>query len=101
MEPLAPCCRDEDYRVDPQRGQAFYRGAARFLPFLQPEDLTPDMCGLRPRRSVWWRDGFADFVVSREEGDLEGLINLVGIESPGLTAAAALAEDVGDWLAEG
>jgi L-2-hydroxyglutarate oxidase LhgO len=89
----------EDYRVDAARADAFFQGARRFLPFLVPDDLGPDMCGLRPRRVVWWRDGFADFVVVREDEDLEGLVNLVGIESPGLTSAPAIADQVGDWLA--
>ena len=100
VEPLAPCCREEDYRVDPDRVADFFRGGRRFLPFLERGDLTPDQCGLRPRRTTWWRDGFADFVIRREDGDLEGLINLVGIESPGLTCASAIAEDVGAWLTE-
>jgi L-2-hydroxyglutarate oxidase LhgO len=49
---------------------------------------------------VWWQEGFADFVVAREEGDLAGLINLVGIESPGLTSAPALAAMAAAWIAE-
>ncbi len=44
--------------------------------------------------------GFADFVVCREEGELAGLINLVGIESPGLTSAAALAREVARLVGE-
>jgi len=97
VEPLPPRA-GEDYTVDPARAEAFFAGARRFLPFLALEDLTPDICGLRPRRAAWWRDGFADFVVAREEGDLAGLINLVGIESPGLTSAPAIADRVGEWL---
>lgn len=88
----------EDYHVDETRLDHFYAGGRRFLPFLERDDLTPDMCGLRPRRVAWWTDGFADFVIERETGDHEGLVNLVGIESPGLTAAPAIAEHVGDWL---
>jgi len=89
VEPLPE--RREDYRVDPSRRDAFYAGARRFLPFLAPADLTPAMAGIRPRLARA-SEGFADFVVRRESGDCEGLVNLVGIESPGLTAAPALAE---------
>ncbi|MEZ4389057.1 MAG: NAD(P)/FAD-dependent oxidoreductase [Candidatus Krumholzibacteriia bacterium] len=96
LPPRAP----EDYKVDPDRAGEFYRGAHRFLPFLEPEDLSADMCGLRPRRAAYWKDGFADFVVSRETGDHEGLVNLVGIESPGLTSAPAIADEIGEWLTE-
>lgn len=86
-----------DWRVDPARRHAFWEGAHRFLPWLRPEDLEPALSGLRPKLAP---TGFADFVVSREEGDLQGLVNLVGIESPGLTSAAALAREVGRLIGE-
>jgi L-2-hydroxyglutarate oxidase LhgO len=88
---------DLDYGVDPARGDSFFEDARRFLPWLQREDLAPSMCGFRPKLET---DKFADFIVSQEEGDLEGLINLMGIESPGLTSAPAIAEHVGDLLRE-
>jgi L-2-hydroxyglutarate oxidase LhgO len=94
LPPRAP----EDYKVDGARAEEMFRGAQRFLPFLARDDLSPDMCGLRPRRAAYWKDGFADFVISRETGDLAGLINLVGIESPGLTSAPAIAEQIASWL---
>jgi L-2-hydroxyglutarate oxidase LhgO len=90
-----PC---EDHAVDPARRDTFFAGASRFLPFLAPDDLTPDWAGVRPRLARA-SEGFADFAVRSETGDLAGLVNLVGIESPGLTAAPALAEIVGDLLA--
>ncbi len=93
VEPLDSRMR-EDYAVDPRRGDAFFASAATFLPFLAPEDLAPGTCGLRPR----FAGAARDFVLQRETGDLAGLINLVGIESPGLTAAPAIAEQVGTWL---
>lgn len=86
-----------DYRVDEGRGDDFFRDAVRFLPWLERGDLGPDQCGIRPKLSL---TGFADFVVSREEGDLAGLINLVGIDSPGLTSAPALAEEVAELVTE-
>jgi len=88
---------DLDYSVDPARGDSFFEDARRFLPWLKREDLTPSMCGFRPKLET---EKFADFVISREEGDLAGLINLVGIESPGLTCAPAIAEHVGELLRE-
>ncbi|PID81490.1 hypothetical protein CSA17_01605 [bacterium DOLJORAL78_65_58] len=86
---------DLDYAVDPARGAGFFAGASRFLPWLQPEDLSPDMAGYRPKLAV---DSFRDFMLAEGAGDTEGLINLVGIDSPGLTSAAALAEDVARLL---
>ncbi len=86
-----------DYRVDPGRQTSFYEDAKRFLPWLEPDDLAPAMCGLRPKLAV---TGFGDFVINREEDDFAGLINLVGIESPGLTAAPAIAVAVGALVRE-
>ena len=88
---------DLDYRVDPQRQASFYEDARRFLPWLEFEDLTPSMCGLRPKLTL---TGFGDFVIQRETDDFGGLINLVGIESPGLTSAPAIAVAVADLVRE-
>jgi 2-hydroxyglutarate dehydrogenase len=88
----------EDYAVDPARRDDFFAGAARFLPFLSAADLTPDMAGIRPRLR---EDGFSDFVIARESGaEREGLVNLIGIDSPGLTSAPAIADHVVDLLTE-
>jgi len=86
-----------DYRVDPGRQESFYEDARRFLPWLEMDDLTPAMCGLRPKLAV---TGFGDFVIQRESDDFDGLINLVGIESPGLTSAPAIAVAVADLVRE-
>ena len=83
-----------DYGVDPAHRAAFFAGARRFLPFLGLEDLAPVVAGIRPKR---YRSGepVADFII-RDEADrgLPGLIDLIGIESPGLTACLAIAEAV-------
>jgi len=78
-----------DYSVDESRGQTFYSEAKRFLPWLKESELTPDMCGLRPKLAA---TGFHDFVIHPEAGPLQGLVNLVGIDSPGLTSAPAIAQ---------
>jgi L-2-hydroxyglutarate oxidase LhgO len=99
VEHLAADPRDAgfDWRVDPARRDVFWEGAHRFLPWLAADDLEPGMSGLRPKLVP---TGFADFVVQLEAGDLAGLVNLVGIESPGLTSAAALAREVSRLLDE-
>ncbi len=100
-DPRDACAAPEDisldYRVDPGRQTSFYEDAKRFLPWLEPDDLAPAMCGLRPKVAV---TGFGDFVINREEDEFAGLINLVGIESPGLTAAPAIAVAVADLVRE-
>lgn len=86
-----------DYRVDPERQTSFFEDAQRFLPWLKFEDLAPAMCGMRPKLVL---KGFGDFVIQRESDDFPGLINLVGIESPGLTSAPAIALMVVDLIKE-
>jgi L-2-hydroxyglutarate oxidase LhgO len=86
--------RVEDYRVDAAKAEIFYKAAVRFLPFIHPEDIVPDMSGIRPKLQGP-DEKFRDFVISE---DLPGFINLVGIESPGLTAAPAIARYIKDIL---
>ena len=89
-----------DYSVDPSHEAEFFAKASRFLPFLEPGDLTPDMAGIRPKL---YRLGepFRDFVI-REEASrgLAGMVTLVGMESPGLTACLAVAKEVERLLHE-
>lgn len=85
-----------DYNVDAAERERFFNSAAEFLPFLEEQDLTPDTAGIRPKLQGKG-EGFRDFVI-QEEGriGLPGFINLIGIESPGLTAAPAIAGYVED-----
>jgi len=80
-----------DYTVDPAHAAEFLEKTRRFLPFLEEDDLAPDQAGIRPKRQKPG-DPPEDFLI-REESDrgAPGLVNLVGIESPGLTAALAIA----------
>ena len=82
--------RIEDYKVDAEKRDHFYESAVKFLPFIRRENVIPDMSGIRPKLQGPG-EAFRDFVI-RE--DLPGFINLVGIESPGLTAAPAIARYV-------
>lgn len=86
--------RKEDYSVNERKKDIFFEGAVRYLPFLKKEDLSPDMSGIRPKLQGP-NDGFKDFVISE---DLPGFINLVGIESPGLTASPAIGRYVKEML---
>jgi L-2-hydroxyglutarate oxidase LhgO len=87
-----------DYSVDEAHRRDFYLGVKDFLPFIEEEDLTPDMAGIRPKL---YRTGepMRDFAI-REEADrgLPGFINLIGIESPGLTASPAIGSYVARLL---
>lgn len=85
---------ERNYEVNPAKRRIFYDSAREFLPFIEEADLSPDMAGIRPKLQGQG-DDFRDFVI-REESDkgLPGLINLIGIESPGLTASLAIAKYV-------
>ena len=80
-----------DYAVDPKRGDAFYAAIRRYWPGLKDGALTPAYAGIRPKISGPG-EAAADFVISGPETHgLPGLVNLFGIESPGLTASLAIA----------
>jgi len=84
-----------DYAIDDRNQRLFYESVKPFLPFIEYEDLAPEMAGVRPKLQGPG-DDIRDFVI-REEGDrgLPGFIDLIGIESPGLTASPAIARYVG------
>ncbi len=83
-----------DYGVDETDKETFYQSVKKFLPGLRLEDLEPEMAGIRPKLQGP-EDDFRDFVIAHEEDrGLPGLINMVGIESPGLTGAIAIGRHV-------
>jgi L-2-hydroxyglutarate oxidase LhgO len=87
-----------DYSVDETHKEYFYNSVNRFLPFVRMEDLAPESAGIRPKLQGP-DDGFRDFVITDEEKvGFPGLIDLIGIESPGLTAALAIARFVGRMM---
>lgn len=89
-----------DYAVDNRHQRLFYESARKFLPSIAYDDLEPEMAGIRPKLQKPGED-IRDFVI-RDESDkgLPGFINLIGIESPGLTASPAIAEYVRDMVKE-
>ncbi|HQZ18735.1 MAG TPA: NAD(P)/FAD-dependent oxidoreductase [Vicinamibacteria bacterium] len=86
--------RSLDYRVDLDKRAAFAKGVRRLVPSLTEEDLSPDISGIRPKVQAPGEPA-RDFII-RDESDrgYPGLINLIGIESPGLTSCLAIARHV-------
>lgn len=83
-----------DYSVDPSKRDAFVSRIREYWPGLEPDKLHPDYSGLRPKIR-FGEEVYLDFCVQGEqEHGIKGLINLFGIESPGLTASLAIAEHV-------
>ena len=100
LGPNARYVEEVDYRVDETQKKAFYNSVQRFLPHIELEDLDPEFAGIRPKLQGPGK-AFRDFVIAHEEKTgFPGLINLIGIESPGLTAAPAIARYVGRMVAE-
>jgi L-2-hydroxyglutarate oxidase LhgO len=88
------------YRVDPDKRRLFAEAARRYLPEIRDDQLEPDYAGIRPKLQGPG-DPVRDFVV--EDASVHGapgLINLLGIESPGVTASEAIARRVSELVAE-
>lgn len=88
--------RIKDYLVDESKKADFYASAKKFMPFLNQDSLSPDTSGIRPKL-MDANKGFRDFIIKEEsENGLERFVNLIGIESPGLTSCAAIGKYVGE-----
>jgi L-2-hydroxyglutarate oxidase LhgO len=88
-----------DYAVDVKRSESFYDAIRRYWPTLPDGALTPDYSGCRPKLSRAGEPA-ADFRIDGPETHgVPGLVNLFGIESPGLTSSLAIAEEAARRLA--
>ena len=92
--------RDESYEVDPRRADAFYAEIPRYWPQLPEGSLVPAYAGIRPKITGPGEPA-ADFRIDGpQEHGVAGVINLFGIESPGLTASLAIGELIRDYVRE-
>jgi L-2-hydroxyglutarate oxidase LhgO len=82
------------YTVSEAKRERFYSAVKGFLPFLEPEDLSPDIAGMRPKLQGPG-ETFRDFEILLSP---PGAVHLLGIESPGLTASPAIARHVASLL---
>jgi len=84
----------EWYSFDDSRKERFFDAVVRYFPKLELSDLHPDQIGVRPKLKGS-ETTLKDFIIAHErEKGLPSLINLIGIESPGLTCAAEIARIV-------
>ena len=90
-----------DYVVDPARADSFYSEVRKYWPALPDGALLPDYSGMRPK--IRYGDElFTDFVLQGQaQHGIGGLVNLFGIESPGLTSSLAIADAVLSMLEAG
>ncbi len=83
-----------DYKVDKNNLESFYVAAKKFLPFIDLDDLQADQAGIRPKLQKPG-DAVRDFIIRNEKDKgFNNFINLIGIESPGLTSCLAIAKEI-------
>ena len=85
-----------DYTVDPRRADSFYDAVRRYWPALKDGALLPGYAGIRPTIVPKGAPGQYFVIQPPSAHGVTGLLNLFGIESPGLTSAIALADVVAD-----
>lgn len=88
----------ENYTVDPARAEGFYAAIRRYWPALPDGSLHPGYAGIRPKLHGPDEPAVDFLIQGPAVHGVKGLVNLYGIESPGLTAALAIAENVADAL---
>ncbi|WP_440876387.1 NAD(P)/FAD-dependent oxidoreductase [Thalassotalea sp. PLHSN55] len=87
-----------NYQVDPKLKDKFVQAIKQYFPTLNPDKLQPGYSGIRPKLQGP-SDSFKDFVIqSSDQHGVNGLVNLFGIDSPGLTSSLAIAKYVGQKL---
>ena len=87
-----------DYKVAEEKQHAFAESIRRILPAITDDDISPDMSGIRPKLQKKGKPT-RDFVIVHEKArGLLGFVNLIGIESPGLTSSPAIARYVEKML---
>ena len=92
---------EPNYAVDEGRGDSFYSAIRRYWPGLPDSSLRPDYCGIRPKLAGPGQQA-ADFRIDGpDKHGLAGLVNLFGIESPGLTASMSVGRIVTDIVLNG
>jgi L-2-hydroxyglutarate oxidase LhgO len=78
------------YKVDESKREIFYKSIKKYLPGIEIDDLIPESYGIRPKLQKKGEE-FKDFVIKKE---MDGFINLIGIDSPGLTSCLSIAKYV-------
>jgi L-2-hydroxyglutarate oxidase LhgO len=87
-----------DYTVDPERGQSFYAAIRRYWPALPDDALVPGYAGVRPKIQGPGEPARDFLLMGPKQHGVSGLVNLFGIESPGLTSSMAIADCVAEMV---
>ena len=89
---------DLNYDVDPARADSFYSAVRAYYPDLLDGSIQPAYSGIRPKMQAPGEVARDFLVQGPDEHGVEGLVNLYGIESPGLTASLAIADQVASQI---
>ncbi|PWT91781.1 MAG: FAD-dependent oxidoreductase, partial [Proteobacteria bacterium] len=88
----------ESYEVDPGRAPIFYQRIREYWPGLPDNSLIPDYAGIRPKLTGPGEPAMDFMIDAPKHHGVPGLVQLFGIESPGLTASLSLGEEVASYL---
>lgn len=88
-----------DYTVDPKRADSFYAAVRKYWPGLPDGALQPGYAGMRPKIQAPGTPALDFMVQGPRDHGVPGLVNLYGIESPGVTSSLAIADHVAELLA--
>jgi L-2-hydroxyglutarate oxidase LhgO len=83
-----------DYKLTASKQEDFYKSAKKFLPFLEFDDIAPEMAGIRPKIQKPGEPLRDFYIMEESKRGFPGFINLIGMESPGLTSSIAIAKYV-------
>jgi L-2-hydroxyglutarate oxidase LhgO len=89
-----------DYDVDPRRAEVFYKAIRSYWPGLKDGALQPAYSGIRPKMRPRGEPACDFLIQGPTDHGVARLVNLFGIESPGLTAALAIGDAVRDLLGD-
>jgi len=90
----------QDYKLTPAKQEEFYNSVKNYLPFLNFDDIAPEMAGIRPKLQKPGEQ-IRDYYIMEESGrGYPGFINLIGMESPALTSSLAIADYVSKLVNE-
>ena len=87
-----------DYKLTASRQGDFYRSAKKFLPFLEYDDIAPEMAGIRPKIQKPGDPQMDFYIMEESNRGFPGFINLIGMESPALTASLSIADYVNSLI---
>jgi L-2-hydroxyglutarate oxidase LhgO len=83
-----------DYSVTLSKQEEFYKSAKKFLPFLEYNDLAPEMAGIRPKIQKPGEPLRDYYIMEESKRGYPGFVNLIGMESPALTSSLSIAKYV-------